>query len=369
MTSCYFITGATGALGSALVPLVLENPNNQVRLLIRAKSSEELSIRLKLLYDFWEFTENDRRKLRVVGLLGDATTSNFGLTQDDYNTLRAECTHIIHCAGAVRMNLPIKDARKSAVGAAEQVIKLAKLCVDLKKVDFVSTVGVKGKSTEPLQETWITISREFHNTYEQAKAEAENLVRSAVESGLPITVHRPSMVVGDSVTGKILHYQVFYHVCEFLSGRRTSGIFPSLENGFIDTIPVDYVAKSIYWSSANQETIGRIFHLCSGENQMSLIYLQDEVVKEFSLYGMKLPHFKVYLSPRFFRLFSSIFALISPPKIRRAIRTLPILIEYLASKQIFSNQESNVVLSAANINLPKAGCYLNRVLQSYLANK
>lgn len=369
MTNCYFITGATGALGSALVPLVLEDPNNEVRLLIRAETSEELNIRLKLLYDFWGFQEDDCRKSRTVGLIGDATSMNFGLTQDEYDFLSSKCTHIIHCAGAVRMNLSIEEARRSAVGAAEQIIKLARLCLSLKKVDFVSTVGVKGKSTEPLQESWITKSREFHNTYEQAKAEAENLVQSAVESGLPMTVHRPSMVVGDSVTGKILHYQVFYHVCEFLSGRRTCGIFPILKNGYLDIIPADYVAKAVYWSSINPKTAGRIFHLCSGENQLSLLYLQDVVAKEFSLYGINLPYFKVYLSPVFFRVFSSIFAIIAPPKIQRAIRTLPILMEYLASEQIFSNKESNAVLSAANIYLPKADYYLSRVLLNYLANK
>ena len=54
--------------------------------------------------------------------------------------------------------------------------------------------------------------RTFHNTYEQAKAEAEEyLYPFMADERLPITIHRPSMVVGDSMTGKAISFQVFYH--------------------------------------------------------------------------------------------------------------------------------------------------------------
>mgnify|MGYP001812232941 FL=1 len=49
----YFITGATGAVGSALVPVLLEDPAVQVKLLIRASSIAVLSERLESLFRFW----------------------------------------------------------------------------------------------------------------------------------------------------------------------------------------------------------------------------------------------------------------------------------------------------------------------------
>jgi nucleoside-diphosphate-sugar epimerase len=89
--------------------------------------------------------------------------------------------------------------RKSwaAVGAAHHVVELARACSRLEKVEFVSTVGVGGHRAV-VPETWLTEPRAFHNTYEQAKAEAEaeESIRGEVERGLPLTVHRPSMVVG-----------------------------------------------------------------------------------------------------------------------------------------------------------------------------
>ena len=118
-----------------------------------------------------------------------------------------------------------------------------------------------------LPERWITESREYHNTYEQAKAEAEVLVARGVAEGLPITVHRPSMVVGDSRTGDVMRFQIFYHLVEFLSGRRTFGFFPAFGATRLDIVPVDYVANAVVWSSGRQDTVGRILHLCAGPEE------------------------------------------------------------------------------------------------------
>lgn len=126
-----------------------------------------------------------------------------------------------HAAGSVRMNLPFEQVRHGSVDSARHILELAEECKKIRqgvKVEFVSTVGVAGRRPGVLPESWITEPRAFqneprafHNTYEQAKAEAEAeagwLVRQAVEEqGLPVTVHRPNMMVEDSRTGKIIHF-------------------------------------------------------------------------------------------------------------------------------------------------------------------
>ncbi len=151
------------------------------------------------------------------------------------------------------MNLELEVARQHALGSAKNIVELALACEasgSLQKIEYVSTVGVAGRMPGILPESWITQPREFHNTYEQAKAEAEDYLREQIEQhNLPVTVHRPSMVVGDSKTGKIIHFQVFYYLCEFIAGRRTLGILPYFGDAVVDTVPVDYVAQVIKWSS------------------------------------------------------------------------------------------------------------------------
>lgn len=351
MSEVYFVTGATGAIGAALVPELLKIEDVLIKLLIRAGDSEHLQERFKTLLAFWELTYQDVSE-SVVPLRGDMTEPRFGLGQVGYAELSRQCTHIIHCAGSVRMNLPLEEARKSALGSAKNVVELALRCQEqgiLKKVEFVSTVGVGGRMQGVIPERFITDKRDFHNTYEQAKAEAEDFIRPYVEQGLlPITVHRPSMVVGDSRTGKIIHFQVFYHICEFLSGRRTFGFIPNVKGVLVDIVPVDYVAEIIVWSSHKLELTGYVVHLCSGnKGSFELIQVMDVVRKVFQSQGKKLPKHKI-IPIWLFQVILPILRLYVPARVRRAMFALPIFFEYLKDQKIFENKKIACVKKEVN---------------------
>ncbi|MBK8401714.1 MAG: SDR family oxidoreductase [Propionivibrio sp.] len=55
----YFVTGATGAIGSALIPILLQDAGTHIRLLLRAKSPEDLASRLEALFNFWQIPVDD----------------------------------------------------------------------------------------------------------------------------------------------------------------------------------------------------------------------------------------------------------------------------------------------------------------------
>lgn len=369
----YFVTGATGALGSALVPMLLETPGAQVRLLIRAPDDETLAQRLQSLFDFWRLGGlEDAYRQRVVALRGDASEPRFALADAAYDALCQSVTHVVHAAGAVKLNLPLDQARRSAVSSALEAIELAKKCQvngQLQKIEIVSTVGVGGK-LGVVPEDWISTSRGFHNTYEQAKAEAEDIARRHVDAGLPLTVHRPSMVVGDSQRGRIVHFQVFYHLCEFLSGARTFGLSPPLGDVGLDIIPVDYVARVIAWSALQRSTIGKVLHECSGPHgAIALVTLRDRVRTVFAAAGRRLPPV-VQLSGG---MFNSLLGLVRPvvgERNRRALNTLPVFLEYLASPVAFQNVETGKLLgSAGQLQAPAVSAYLDTVLGAYLASR
>lgn len=363
----YFVTGATGAIGSALIPILLMDADTRVILLMRAKSAEDLGGRLKDLFRFWEFAEGGEVSGRVKALAGDVTLPNFGLAEPDYARLTAECTHVIHSAGNVRMNLPIEQARRSSIDAARNVVALARAAPKLAKIEFVSTVGVGGRSHGTVPEEWILRPRKFHNTYEQAKAEAEDIVRGEVENDLPLTVHRPSMVVGDSVSGRIIHFQVFYHLCEFLSGKRTLGLAPNFGRARLDIVPADYVARLIAWSSTNMATRGRILHACSGPQlALPLHDLRDVVRQVFSEAGRRLPPV-ISLPTNLFRSLLGTAAIFMPSEVRRAVKTLPVFLDYLATEQAFANSSTTDLLTSAGFALPSPYAYLDQVLGYYLS--
>ena len=334
----YFVTGGTVVGGSALVPVLLDDPGNEVCLLVRARDERALGERIDALFRFWQFGEREadvRRRVRAVR--GDATEPRFGLAAADFDTLCATVTHVVHAAGAVRMNLPLEDARRSAVGSARQVVDFAwalHRTGRLEKVEFVSTVGVGGR-LPVVREDWIDTPRDFHNTYEQSKAEAEELVHREVERGLPLTVHRPSMVVGDSRTGRIIHFQVFYHLCEFLSGRRTFGLFPPLGAARLDVVPADDVARQIAWSSRSPELAARLLHAAAGpECSLPLEALRQVVRATWQAHGVRVP--RVVTLPR--GVFGSIVRVagrVVDERTRRALQTLPVFLDYLGTTQEF----------------------------------
>ena len=367
--STVFLTGGTGVVGSAIARALLENSDARLVLLLRGRSDDEARERAGALLRAWNLPD---ATLRVESVRGDTSVPQFGLGAERLDRIADECTRIIHCAALVRMNLTLGEARAAAVTAAENVLALAResrRAGRLEKVEFLSTVGVGGTRQGVLPERLITEARGYHNTYEQAKAEAEILAARGMDEGLPITVHRPSMVVGDSRTGEIIRPQIFYHLVEFLSGRRTFGLFPAFGSVRLDIVPVDYVAAAVVWSSGRQDTGGRVLHLCSGPAESPrLDELQSRVCAAFVAAGVRIPQ-RISLPPWVLQAAIPVIRALLPAPGRRALSALPIFLAYLSSNQGFANTETRRILDRAGIPLPTVDSYLGKVLERYIRTR
>ena len=366
-----FITGATGNVGSAVVRQLLRNAEIRFWILLRASSEIELAGRLHKLFVLWGLSDEEVRDAaqRIHPLQGDMGLPRFGMNQKDWEIVQDNCGYLIHAAGVVRMNLPIEDARKYAVGSARNVIELADGIASsgrVVNVAFVSTVGVAGKQDEVLVDDWVTSDRAFHNTYEQSKAEAESLLRGWNRSPfIRLTVHRPSMVVGAS-DGEVLRHQIFFYICEFLSGRHTKGLQPAFIDGCLDTVPVDYVADAVCWAVQNPVSDGRIFNLCSGSGrEIRLATVQDWTRQTLSDCGQALPRLRSF-SPKVFLMIVRALTSIAPEETRKRLGTLPILIDYLNSPQVFEGKASRDYLEEmAGLRLLSPEQYLPSIIRSF----
>lgn len=372
----YLVTGATGVVGSAIVPRLAALPDTTVQVLMRPKKGSDLAARFAELVTFWDTHYPQERATsggfatRVRPVSGEITEAALGLGSADRKSLARECTNIIHCAASVRMNLPLDEARQTALFPVASVIELGKACQALRKVEFVSTVGVGGRWEGPLPERWIGEAREFHNTYEASKAEAEDLVHREVDAGFPATVHRPSMVVGDSRSGAVIHFQIFYFICEFLSGMRTFGVFPRLGRATLDIVPNDYVAAAIVAASRETATAGQIFHLCSGPARaVRLVELRERVREIFRRGGLMGWTPRLDFSRETFMTLMRSLARFLPERERRAVNTLPIYLDYLSGIQQFGNDTSVQRLEALGVATPDNAAVLTRVLDYYVTAK
>jgi nucleoside-diphosphate-sugar epimerase len=328
---------------------------------------------VRSLLAFWELAPADPTMSgRLEAFGGDVSQPRLGLEEAAYKQLSGEVTNIIHSAGNVKLNQSMEDARRSAVDSTRHILALADACREhgrLRKLEFVSTVGVAGRWQGVVPERPLREPREFHNTYEAAKAEAEELLLEEMARGLPATVHRPSMVVGDSRTGKIIHFQVFYYLCEFLSGKRTFGIVPDAGDVRLDIIPVDYVASAIQISSRREDTAGRILHLCSGPSHAPRITdLAEQLRKRFTAYGARLARLRK-VPPGWIRGLLPAITRVAPRSARRALESLPFFLAYLDEQQLFDNTRTQAFLAVEGVAIPRVEEYLDAILRYYWTHR
>ena len=371
--SMYFVTGASGVVGSGIVPQIVAQTDAEVLVMLRPKDGSDLESRLDELKKFWALHYPDASAAiaeRVKPVRGEITESALGLDDDVQALLRERCTNIIHSAASVRMNMPLEEAEKTALYPVNCMIELGQTFQSLNKVEFISTVGVGGRWDGPLPERWIREERHFHNTYEQSKAAAEVKIQEAVESGFPATVHRPSMVVGDSKSGAVIHFQIFYFICEFLSGRRTMGLYPKLGQATLDVVPNDFVAKAVVAAAEDVTTAGDIFHLCSGPDAaLRLFELREIVRQKFRAAGKTSWLPKIDLSRENFTRVLNAFARFLSERDRRALGTLPIYLDYLTGIQQFGNTESLRKLAERGVQASDNAMVVENALNYYLAEK
>ncbi len=337
--------------------------------LIRADSTEHLDWRQRELFNYWGIDDREAGPAaRVQVLRGDISAPSLGIERDAFDALAKKVTHIIHAAGNVRLNQTWSAAKRSAVDAARSILDFSKACQQngqFRKLEMISTVGVAGATPGLIRERLYDNPRHFRNTYEAAKAEAETLVWAALCEGLPGTIHRPSMIVGDSRTGRIRQFQVFYHLSEFLTGRKTWGVVPETNDAKLDIVSVDYVAQAIYLAHKCSSTEGKILHLCSGpEKSWTLSDLTARLRALMSDHGRSIPRLRRVPLSQARRLYG-LLGTLWPTKKRRFFKSLPFFLDYLSIEQEFDNSDADAFLSRHGLDVSTVESYLSIIMSAY----
>ncbi len=260
-------TGATGFLGKQVLGrLLVSEPNEQFTLLVRGKDQNHIQRRVdKVLFELFG---EERSKLyadRVKGIGADLTLENFGLGESDFNSL-AQSTHtIFHCAAHTALNQEVDSARHINVGGTTQILKLARASKALgnnPQLFHVSTAYVAGNTNRVVHPEELSVDKSFRNGYERSKAESELLVRAASEE-ITTCIFRPSIIVGDSVTGQTSVFNVLYIPARFVAKGLLKAL-PAIPNAPFDIVPVDYVADAMVNLSHTNHYAGKCYHLSSG---------------------------------------------------------------------------------------------------------
>ncbi|HEY3114687.1 MAG TPA: SDR family oxidoreductase [Gemmatimonadaceae bacterium] len=266
-----FLTGATGTVGSELLRNLAARKELRLNVLVRGADRQPCERVKALLGDL-----DVAVQLNVIE--GDVCAGpSLGLDDATLKSLQRETTHIIHAAGSTSFALSLPDARAANVCGSRNVLDFARGCASLECGEFLSTVYVSGKRRGDFAESdYGDAGHGFVNSYEQSKAEMEEMVRTAMNE-LPLILVRLSIVVGDSTTGRVSRFNAIHHAIRlFYTGL--APMIPGEPAGPVDMVSSDFVAAGILQLLENAPRPG-VFHLAAGrESCSSLEELIDETM-------------------------------------------------------------------------------------------
>ena len=204
----------------------------------------------------------DAERERVFVLTGDTLNMDLGLSGQELRVLTAEVTEIFHFAGIYQLSTELKLARKLNVEGTREVLRLASECRALTRLNHYSSAFVSGGRKGVILEEELEAGQRFRNPFERTRFEAERLVISWHDR-LPISIYRPSIVMGNSKTGEVDSISGPYYLILLIMmmPQALRVPLPGKGNAPLNMVPVDFVVDAIHHISAEPGGAGLTFHL------------------------------------------------------------------------------------------------------------
>lgn len=251
-------TGFPGFLGVQLLPRVMaRSPEADALCVVQPKFAGIATRRLE------ELTVADPSlEGRVKLVPGDITSPGLGL--DDPGHLAAELREIWHLAAVYDLSVPRDVAMAVNVVGTHHVLDLAEAAPSIERLQYVSTCYVSGRWAGAFREDDLDVGQRFNNFYEETKFLAEVEVQRRRDGGLPTTIYRPAVVVGDSSTGETQKYDGPYYALQLMMRQGRWAVMPSIGDPTLhrfNIVPRDFVVDAIAALSHLDRSLGRVYQL------------------------------------------------------------------------------------------------------------
>ncbi len=352
-----FITGVTGGIGRELLRLLLEKTPHHLLLLVRPKGNDSHEKRIEKLLAKMGINGKSKERIQVVA--GDVTEPRLGLSKKDWDTVVEKTDEFYHSAALTNLGATWEEAEKINLQGTLHALDLARKIKERKKFDrffYFSTAYVAGSLT-PIHalEDELPEHPVFSNAYEATKYEAEKKVREESEAGLPLTIFRPSIVVGDSERGAVSEFNVIYPFLRFFAHGLLSRI-PSRPEHSFNIVPIDFVVQAAFALSQQEASLGKTFHLVT-ENPPTLKMLL-QVKEEYDGF----PPVEVVRPENF-----SIDDLSAQE--RQIFSALDPYLGYLGSGLTFDTKNTREALKGSQISFPKTDRVFLKKIVDYAIQK
>ena len=212
-----FLTGATGFLGGVLLEQLLEQyPGATVHCLVRRAGSL-----------------TQRHGSRVVEIVGNLSKGLFGMAPLDFMRLSNALDLVVHAGAIVNHLVSYDDLYQTNVGSTFEILKLA-LMGRIKPVHYVSSISAAKSACMREQ------------GYSATKWAADRLfLHCRTEYHLPVSVYRPALIIGHSLTGRANRKDWFHRLLQAIVDYRIVPPLAGISNERISMVSADYCAQAI----------------------------------------------------------------------------------------------------------------------------
>jgi len=268
------ITGASGFLGAYLLDELARQTSAELYCLVRADNAEHGAQRLRLnleRHGLWR----DELALRLHPVVGDLEQPRLGLSVAEFDSLAERIDAIYHSGAHDNFLYPYAMLKAANVDGTHELLRLAAR-VRTKPLHFVSTLSVVSPMVEQVRETEpLACPEQAGMGYVDTKWVAEQLVQRAAERGMPVTIHRPTHILGVSDRGYTHIDDAWYRrlLNDIQLGTATGD-----DNADDNLVPVGFVSRAIVHLSLQQASLGKVFHLSNPSYTPRSIY--QDVLRE-----------------------------------------------------------------------------------------
>lgn len=350
MTDQTNTTLITGFPSSFLAVCTLRNVlANEKRTRVVCVVHEKFQARARDILD--AFDPKDRARVEV--LEGDTVSMDLGLSGSEFRALSESVNVIHHCAAVTYQGVDRRIAEQVNVNGTREVLELAEAAKNLTRFVHWSSALVSGARRGFVLEEELEPGSTFRNAIEETRFRAERIVRAAA-ARLPVTILRPSILVGDSRTGEIDRFEGPYLLIQLLLNSPTDLRIPLPDRGNVPLhlVPIDYAVDAGCTIARDPRSIGKTYHLVD-PNPLAAKRVFELIATEA---GRPLPRGSV---PTMLAA-----ALLRAPGLDRFASLPRAFLEQLGTEVAYDARNTNELLSGTPIACPPFESYVRHMVTS-----
>jgi nucleoside-diphosphate-sugar epimerase len=298
-------------------------------------------------------------------LQGNLMSDGLGLSREQRARLAREVTTVIHVAANTSFSQTLGEARLVNTDGTRRLLELSADFPNVSRWVYVSTAFVAGLRTGSILEIDAPpSSADWANAYEQSKAEAEQLVRSARADWV---IARPATLVCDDLSGAISQHNAVHRALRLYFGG-LAAMLPGTDASRVDVITAEYAARGIALAAITPALERCTLHLCAGVGAMPLDELLDatyDIFRTAPAWRRKGIARPVRTDLDTYRLFEQAAMDVGSQRVRQALRSLGHFVPQLAYPKIFDTDAADRLLGGP---APSVASYWRRMVDHLVGN-